>query len=714
MKPLTFSALVWLLSVAWASPAAVDLEKETEEKPAENQKETLPETLTIETFDKFTSEQLTFVEFFSPYCSHCKHLAPIWEQAFQETKGDQQELGIHMRQVDCVKSGDLCEREGILFYPNLRLYIPELDADGKKQEGKSKFVDSFPRSMERTPKNFKTYMVNMVAEYSSGGIDLPSSSEQVDIDLGMNIVAGEMEIPYFVTLFSSKDEEWESGKFGPSCKDCAEHKLMWDKLSNLVISSAKTGHLNCLTHPILCDKLGYSELTKPDAWHSPRYAMFVPKAAGLIRFDYKDEVNVHKMKQFVLKLCANSKYDEVSIRDLEEYGYLQTELRPVPEEVSYPLSNKIALVFLYDNKQVSSEDKAIMAYLLEMVTKSPFNINLFASKSGKFAEVVDNQAKALLEYVNSDANFEKKTFNKQMHFATTLTSRPTLYIFKENSLIPAVYQSLALEDMRKVDKIQNFVNQNQFPLYGELTPELMKHYFTTKKSTDKGNTKVVVTFLDTKDVKHLKETFFNLSLLAHQYNILKKEYYYKDLVEKRDAKREKVAKLKAKNADTVTVVEQMRESIPHLFNHNDVLFTYVDLEQYPDFAEDAGWDINKRGYKSGDTIVVSKSRDYYWDSTLSGARLTSDPNGLRPVLQYLLDPKLVDQTDVSNFNSKLANSPYHPSLRIADNIHQHGFLGYLGFTLVLYLLYVGLRTMLRGAKTSLGIRRGIIGESKSD
>lgn len=716
---VSFSVILasWI-GLSFATPAAVDPAKvaDANAKPGEKSdttKESLPDTLTLETFDQFTSEHLTFVEFFSPYCSHCKDLAPKWENAFHDTKEDQDALNIHMRQVDCVKNGDLCEREGILFYPNLRLYVPLVDALGEK-DGKSKFVDSYPRSLTRTPENFHKYLVNMAAEYNNGGVNIPSASEEIDIDLAMQIVAGEMEDPYFIAMFPSKSDQWNNGKFGDNCRDCHEEKVVWDKVSNLIVSSAKSGHINCLDHPLLCKQLGYSELASVDSYSSPRYAMFVPKSAGLIRFDYKDEPVPQKMKQFALKLSHNSKYEEVSARDLEDYDYLVTELSTKPTDVYYPLSSKISLVFLYDKNKVTPEDKYIMPYLLEMVTNSPFNINLFASKSPKFEKMVEDQAHGLLEFVNSDLTFEKKGFNKQMHLATTLTARPTLYMFKENSLVPAIYQNFAVEDMRKPKKIKEFIESNQYPLYGELTPDLMKHYFTNKKKKNPRATKVVVTFLDGSNAFHIRDAMFNMSIIAHQYNILKKEYYFKDLVEKRDAKGERVAKLKAQNADSVTVINEMRKEIPHLFNHNDVLFTYVDMTAYPKFALDAGWDINNRGYKAGESIVVSKNRDYYWDSTLSGERLTNEPSKMRPVLEYLLDPQLVGNEDAKEFKSRLANSPYHPSLRVADSIHQHGVKGYLLFGITMILAYVTLQTFLRRRRTTSGLRRGLIGEEKSD
>ena len=70
----------------------------------------MPEYLNTDTFYPQVSKQLTIVEFFSPYCSHCKTLAPIWKdvvQTFSE-KGMDKEYGIEFRQVDCIQSGDLC------------------------------------------------------------------------------------------------------------------------------------------------------------------------------------------------------------------------------------------------------------------------------------------------------------------------------------------------------------------------------------------------------------------------------------------------------------------------------------------------------------------------------------------------------------------------------------------------------------------------------
>lgn len=707
MRFHAISAALIMLALVAALPAAVPPEKAAA-ADAESPDQKLPEELNRQTFDEATSKHLTFVEFYSPYCSHCKQLAPVWKKAFFLSKPDQDSLQIHMRQVNCVENGDLCEREQINFYPNLRLYAPDKSLESDR---KSKFVDSYPRSLTRTPENFRKFLINSVAEYNTGITDLPSSSEQVDIDLGMKIVAGEASDPYFMMLYSSLDKETSQVKFPHSCKDCIDHKLRWDKLSNLVVSVSKTAHINCHTHEAFCSKLGFPELTNLNFMQPPRYIMFVPKEAGLIRFDYTGPATLTDMKKFVIKLANNYKYEEVTARDLEDLNVLQTELPTTPQDLYYPISNKMALVFSYDKRSVTPEDKAIMPYLLEVVTKLPFDIDLYASKSVKFESTLEYQSKGLTAFVNSDKTFEDQPFNRQMHLATTLTAKPTLYIFKEHSLIPIIYQNFALEEMRMADKIEDFVTRNMFPLYGELTPELFSTYFTKKNKKNKKNGKVVVTLLKTSDANGITQTLFNLSMVAHQYHAEKNKYYFDELLSERDEKSKYVAKMKANNAKSADIVQAMRKLVPHLFDHDEVLFTYVDMEKYPNFADDFGFNIDGRKYKTGDTVVVSKNQKYYYDTDVKGNQLTSNRENLRQTLKYLLDPKLVSEQ--ARTKAKLVGSPFHRFFRKADLFHQHGFFGYVLFFLGTYLLYIGIKRISKRNRASSTRKTGIIGNAQT-
>lgn len=75
--------------------------------------------LTSETFESVISENpLVLVEFYAPWCGHCKNLAPEYVKAAEELK----KRDIVLAQIDCTENQDLCMQQQIPGYPTMKVY----------------------------------------------------------------------------------------------------------------------------------------------------------------------------------------------------------------------------------------------------------------------------------------------------------------------------------------------------------------------------------------------------------------------------------------------------------------------------------------------------------------------------------------------------------------------------------------------------------------
>uniref|UniRef100_A0A671XUW9 Protein disulfide-isomerase n=1 Tax=Sparus aurata TaxID=8175 RepID=A0A671XUW9_SPAAU len=66
---------------------------------------------------KIGTHDLALVEFFAPWCGHCKRLAPEYETAATRLKGS-----VPLVKVDCTSNSNTCSKYGVSGYPTLKIF----------------------------------------------------------------------------------------------------------------------------------------------------------------------------------------------------------------------------------------------------------------------------------------------------------------------------------------------------------------------------------------------------------------------------------------------------------------------------------------------------------------------------------------------------------------------------------------------------------------
>ncbi|RMZ81459.1 hypothetical protein DV738_g2256, partial [Chaetothyriales sp. CBS 135597] len=165
-------------------------------------------------FDEAIQDGYWWVKFYSPYCGHCKAIAPLWQTLYEfyytsdplegRTTADRPDLSsansfhgfynFHFASLNCVAFGDVCKAQGVKAWPTFLLFkdgvLVEKYSGGKKMEDFSSYVEevlerikpgSRPREGVRVPKPGAT----------KGYGGPPLNSQAKDKDAVAGVAAGE-------------------------------------------------------------------------------------------------------------------------------------------------------------------------------------------------------------------------------------------------------------------------------------------------------------------------------------------------------------------------------------------------------------------------------------------------------------------------------------------------------------------------------------------
>lgn len=575
-----------------------------------------PSPLTLDNFKTKLSHGLHLVEFYSPYCSHCLHFAPTWEDTWDAFHEEGDVLGIAMAQVDCVSSGDLCNKEKITAYPSLKLYGPQ------------GFIKNYPKTGKRKQEGLIKFMRDSVVQLGDPNFHVESKSKPVSAGQMVEILGEVQEQPYLISFWPSYTleslDEYNVDKFDTRYdEECLDLQKTWSIVSNQVESlGMKAVHFNCLSNDKMCHQLGLER-------ERPHVGIVLPgkRVAKLIIMDGdKFDLTVKEIIDFATRTAQVSKMEDISLNELTEMVASR-----LPYLDHFPTEAETIFVYLYDDETVSEEDFELFPYLVEPLSKLP-NTKIFKSNDTNIMHLVKAQMSNIYSDVNYNSSEPERSFNETRYLIETATSYPTLLAFSNVLQWPHVYHSMGPYEIRDQYKVIDWLNDRSAPAYIEFNMDTYEKFI--KGGDD--NERVVLLFVDpTKEQVNLKyQSQFLVGV--HDYADLRDEARFEQVLKEREEKHSKIKKLKEKNEVSKKITEVELKEV-HYGTSGELTLGWVDINKDPELLTFLGINTNDRTHQAGDVLVIEMFKEVYYEHDTFGQLLNvrESPYALRRLLTSL-------------------------------------------------------------------------------
>ncbi|XP_045778392.1 protein disulfide-isomerase A6 homolog [Maniola jurtina] len=187
--------------------------------------------LTPSNFERLVtkSDEVWIVEFFAPWCGHCKNLVPEYKKAARALKGIAK-----VGAIDADQYKDFTQKYGVTGFPTIKVFTGSKSNDYQGQRTAEAFVDAALKAAKE-----KAY--ENLGKKSSG-----SSSDKSDVV--------ELTDSNFKELVLDSEDMWLVEFFAPWCGHCKNLEPHWAKAATELKGKVKLGAVDATVHQMMASR----------------------------------------------------------------------------------------------------------------------------------------------------------------------------------------------------------------------------------------------------------------------------------------------------------------------------------------------------------------------------------------------------------------------------------------------------------------------------